>query len=253
MKPQRAQHVLAAVADDHDLGDVDPVLAQALRQPRPVAVGDDPRQHLGAGDEDARGLTCRSAGAPRTARAGACRAARRSRPGSSGRGRRSCACPPSAAPGRCRTRRGSACRGSAWSCAPACRSWLLISVLPLASTRQTLTIPVGTIWRVTRVGRRGLLLLGLALGAAWPSASSRRRSAPPPSSSPQLPERVERAEDQHEHEHDREPRAEPRAAARGARSRRPPGPRANGVSSIVDGRSKRCLYSSTSCRESSPR
>ena len=40
-------------ADDHDLGELDPVLAQPLRQPRPVAVGDDPGQHLGAGDDDA--------------------------------------------------------------------------------------------------------------------------------------------------------------------------------------------------------
>ena len=49
----RAAQILAAIAHDHDLRQLDAVLAQPLRQPRAVAVGDDPRQHLGAGDDDA--------------------------------------------------------------------------------------------------------------------------------------------------------------------------------------------------------
>ena len=51
-EPQRLEHVRAAVGDDHDLRDLHPVLAQALGQPGAVAVGDDPRQHLRARDED---------------------------------------------------------------------------------------------------------------------------------------------------------------------------------------------------------
>jgi hypothetical protein len=47
-------HVARAVGDDDDVGDLDAVVAQLLGQPRPVAVGDDPGQDLGARDEDAR-------------------------------------------------------------------------------------------------------------------------------------------------------------------------------------------------------
>ena len=60
---ERGAHVGAAVGHDQDLRDLDAALAQALGQPRPVAVGDDPRQHLGAGDEDARSH-CLTAGRP---------------------------------------------------------------------------------------------------------------------------------------------------------------------------------------------
>ena len=51
---QRGLHVVRPVADDDDRLEVDPELAQALGQPRPVAVGDAAREHLGAGDDDAR-------------------------------------------------------------------------------------------------------------------------------------------------------------------------------------------------------
>ena len=46
------EQVLGTVADDLDHRGVDAELAQPLGQPRPVAVGDDAGQHLGAGDED---------------------------------------------------------------------------------------------------------------------------------------------------------------------------------------------------------
>ena len=51
---QRRPHVAGPVGHDHDVRQLDAALAQPLRQPRPVAVGDDPRQDLGAGDDDAR-------------------------------------------------------------------------------------------------------------------------------------------------------------------------------------------------------
>ncbi len=51
---ERAVHVLGPVADDDGVGVVDPELAQAVRQPRAVAVRHPPRQHLGAGDDDPR-------------------------------------------------------------------------------------------------------------------------------------------------------------------------------------------------------
>ena len=41
------------VADDHDVRELDAQLAQPLRQPRAVAVGDDPAEHLRARDDDA--------------------------------------------------------------------------------------------------------------------------------------------------------------------------------------------------------
>ena len=50
---QRLLHVLAAVADDQRVGVVDAELAQALGQPRPVAVGHAAREDLGARDDDA--------------------------------------------------------------------------------------------------------------------------------------------------------------------------------------------------------
>ncbi len=50
--PERVQQVVRAVADDLDHRGVDAELDQALGQPRPVAVGDDPRQDLGARDQD---------------------------------------------------------------------------------------------------------------------------------------------------------------------------------------------------------
>ena len=51
---QGSEQVIRAVADDLDHRGVDAELAQALGQPRTVAVGDDPGQDLGSGDEDAR-------------------------------------------------------------------------------------------------------------------------------------------------------------------------------------------------------
>jgi hypothetical protein len=45
-------HVLGPVAADRDVGEVDAELAQAVGQPRAVAVAHPPRQHLGAGDDD---------------------------------------------------------------------------------------------------------------------------------------------------------------------------------------------------------
>ncbi len=49
---QRGDQVPGTVADDLDHRGVDPDLEQTLGQPRPVAVGDDPGQHLRARDED---------------------------------------------------------------------------------------------------------------------------------------------------------------------------------------------------------
>ena len=50
---ERRPHVGRPVADDDDLRHLDPALPQPLGQPRAVAVGDGPRQHLRAGDDDA--------------------------------------------------------------------------------------------------------------------------------------------------------------------------------------------------------
>ena len=50
---QRVAQVLRAVPHDDDVADVDPQLAQPLGQPRPVAVGHPPGEHLGPGDDDA--------------------------------------------------------------------------------------------------------------------------------------------------------------------------------------------------------
>ena len=50
--PQLDPQILGAIPDDGDHLDVDPEVAQLLGQPRAVAVGDDPGQHLGAGHED---------------------------------------------------------------------------------------------------------------------------------------------------------------------------------------------------------
>ena len=50
---QRGQKVIGAVADDEDHRGVDSDLCQALRQPGPVGVRNDPGEHFGAGDEDA--------------------------------------------------------------------------------------------------------------------------------------------------------------------------------------------------------
>ena len=52
--PQRREHVGRAVANDRDMREVDPELAQALGQPWAVAVADTPAQHLGAGDDNRR-------------------------------------------------------------------------------------------------------------------------------------------------------------------------------------------------------
>ncbi len=51
---ERVLHVLRAVADDDDRLQVDAELAQAVREPRPVAVHDAAGEDLGAGDDDAR-------------------------------------------------------------------------------------------------------------------------------------------------------------------------------------------------------
>ena len=83
---QRGEQVLGPVADDLDHRGVDADLAQPLGQPGAVAVGDDPGQHLGAGDQDpgARGRGC-----PReAARAGARSCAGRLLAAGSGRRRR---------------------------------------------------------------------------------------------------------------------------------------------------------------------
>ena len=49
----RSPQVLRAVADDRHVGELDAALAQPSGQPGAVAVGDDPRQDLGSGDDDA--------------------------------------------------------------------------------------------------------------------------------------------------------------------------------------------------------
>ena len=51
---ERAAQVVRPVADHDDVGDDDAARPQRLRQPRPVGVPDDARQHLGAGDDDPR-------------------------------------------------------------------------------------------------------------------------------------------------------------------------------------------------------
>ncbi len=51
---ERRTHVLGAVADDRGVRELDPQLVQAFGQPRPVAVADPARQHLGARDHDPR-------------------------------------------------------------------------------------------------------------------------------------------------------------------------------------------------------
>ena len=53
-EPQLGLHVLGAVAADGDVGEVDAQLAQAVGQPRPVAVLHPAGQDLGPGDDDAR-------------------------------------------------------------------------------------------------------------------------------------------------------------------------------------------------------
>ncbi len=53
VKAQLGLHVLGAIAADGDRRQVDPQLAQPVRQPRAVAVLDPAGQHLGAGDDDA--------------------------------------------------------------------------------------------------------------------------------------------------------------------------------------------------------
>jgi hypothetical protein len=50
---QRLVHVLAAIADDDRVGMLDAELAQALGQPRSVAVAHPPGEDLGTGDHDA--------------------------------------------------------------------------------------------------------------------------------------------------------------------------------------------------------
>ena len=49
---ERGEQVVRPVADDLDHCGVDPDFPESLREPWPVAVGDDPSQDLGAGDED---------------------------------------------------------------------------------------------------------------------------------------------------------------------------------------------------------
>ena len=51
---QGAPQIIGPVADHHDLGQLHAEPAQRLGQPGPVGVADQPRQHLGAGDDDAR-------------------------------------------------------------------------------------------------------------------------------------------------------------------------------------------------------
>ena len=48
---QRRPEVLGAVADDEDVGDLDPELGQPFGEPGTVAIGDPPGQHLGPGDD----------------------------------------------------------------------------------------------------------------------------------------------------------------------------------------------------------
>ena len=50
---QGGEHVLGPVGHDHGEGEVDAELAQAVREPRAVAIGHAPGEHLGAGDDDA--------------------------------------------------------------------------------------------------------------------------------------------------------------------------------------------------------
>jgi hypothetical protein len=52
-EPQGVHQVLGAVADDDRVGVVDAEVAQALGQPRAVAVDDPPGEHLGARDDHA--------------------------------------------------------------------------------------------------------------------------------------------------------------------------------------------------------
>ena len=52
-KVERGAHVRGTVADDHDVRELDPGGAQALGQPRAVAVADDAAEHLRARHDDA--------------------------------------------------------------------------------------------------------------------------------------------------------------------------------------------------------
>ncbi len=52
-KSSAARRSAGAVGDDHRVRELQAALAQALGQPGAVAVGDDPREHLGPGDHDA--------------------------------------------------------------------------------------------------------------------------------------------------------------------------------------------------------
>ena len=68
---ERGAQVLGPVADDDRVGVVDAEVAQALGQPRPVAVEHAAGEHLGARDDDARrGRSRSAAGARRPLRGG---------------------------------------------------------------------------------------------------------------------------------------------------------------------------------------
>ena len=97
------------------------VPAQRLGQPRPVGVADQPREHLGAGDDDPRAHGSQRAEPRRaptpTACAASCPAASRSRPACR-RWRPDSACRRrSSGSRRCRSSRGSAWSGTSWSLA----------------------------------------------------------------------------------------------------------------------------------------
>ena len=187
----------------------------------PLRSRDDPREHLGAGDEDAGARAHAQAGRPggSRARAGAGRAAGRSRPASSGRARRSVlAADPHAAPAPLpNVTRKPLGRGSACESVPGLQ--VLVVDQRLAggvATRQTLTGPVGTICRRDTRRRAAALasFLRLLLRRRRPWASrvavaSRTRRLRVVAA--ELAERVERAEQQHD---DARPRAPARAQAR---------------------------------------
>ena len=51
---QRGFEIVRPVGDDEDLGHLDPALGQPFGDPRPVAIGDPPGDHLGSGHNDPR-------------------------------------------------------------------------------------------------------------------------------------------------------------------------------------------------------
>ena len=169
--PSRARKSSAArmsrrpVADDHDVGQLDACAAQALGQPRAVAVADDAAQHLGAGDDDAgaRGHPrARRPARPRAAAAACPRRAPRSR--SARRRRRRSAFPSTRmtaapVPNDMRKRRPRNVRLAGRRRASGCGS----AASPPALSRHTLTGPVGRICSRTRVGLAAAACLRLPL------------------------------------------------------------------------------------------